>query len=149
MTILSALSLLLIVFALATIRQREVHAAGDLYLPAFHDMVGTIPLRITPSDFDGSDWVDDEGYLLPGTPLASDGTIAGDAADETAAFVVPYAVGIADSGASADLTAAPDGDIAVATRGDVVQEHLESNLGRDLTANEVSAIESTGRFVLV
>lgn len=145
-------SIMITLFALAllmgTIRQVNT-TGGDLYRPAFNSPPETIALRITPSDFSGSDFVDDEGYLIPGLGIAADGTIAGDAVDETAEYVVPYAVQVAESNAAADLTAAPDGDIAVATRGDVVLEYVEDNVGRVLTANEKAAINSTGRFVIV
>jgi len=144
-----------VAFIAGTIRQAQDFEGGDLYRPVFEGMPHGIPKRITPADFDGTDWIDSDGYLKPGTPLKEDGTVAdgldssGSSTAETAAYVVPYSVSIAESGSSADLTAAPDGDISVATRGDLVQKQVEEGLGRALTSDEEASITRSGRFTLI
>lgn len=131
------------------IRQGQTIDAGTLYRPVFNIPQSGVPVRIDPSSFKGSDFCDDNGLLVPGTPLAADGTLAGNAVDETAVFVLPYAVQIADSNTDADLDAAPDGDVAARTAGDVILDRLEGNLGRALTANETAAFGASGRFTLI
>ena len=150
MTTLFALILALLPIALlGTMRQVQDFTGGSLYRPVFEGMPHGIPQRITPSDFDGTDWVDADGYLKPGTPLKADGTPAGSVVDETAESVIPYSTQIAESGSTEDLAAAPDGDIAVSKRGEIVQDYVEGNLGRALTANEKAAINASGRFTLI
>ena len=146
---LGAAAVALASFAFGTIRQGMSKDGGTLYRPAFHAPQDAVPTRIDPSSFKGSDWVDADGVLKPGTPLKADGTLAGDAVDETAERVLPFAVGIAEGSTDALLDAAPNGDVAANTRGDIVRSHVEGNLGRVLTANELAAFAASGRFVLV
>lgn len=124
--------------------------AGSYYQNVFHagPPSGNTTLVIDPSDFDGLDFVDADGFLRPGTPLLKDGTPS-DGVGEPTIFVVPYAVQIAKSNATADLTAATNNSIAVATKGDLLQAAIEANLERVLTADEIANIESTGRFLLL
>lgn len=131
-----------------TIRAGESVDGGTLYRPAFETLVDAVPRRIDPSSFKGSAWVDSYGVLKPGTPLKADGTLATNAANP-AAFVLPYAVGVAAGSTDAALDAAPNGDVAAATRGDLMRSHIEGNLGRVLTADESAAYTTTGRFVIL
>ena len=121
---------------------------GSFYRAAFTAPTTNVSVTIDPSSFDTLDYVDTDGYLKPGTPLQADGTPADGVAD-VAKYIVPYAVKIAASNATADLNAASNNTIAGATAGDVDRAVVEANLGRVLTANEIAAIESTGRFILV
>ncbi len=105
-------------------------------------------LTIDPVDFDGVDWCDENGYLIPGTPLQADATPA-TGNGEDAAFIVPYPVKIATGNTTAILTAAADQQIGVATRGDLLQATIEANIGRVLTADELANIAATGRFVIL
>jgi hypothetical protein len=134
---------------LGTIRAGATSAEGTFYRQAFHSPETGVPVRIDPSSFKGTDWVDMSGVLKPGTPLLANGALAGTAADTEAKYVVPFAVGIAEGNTDALLDAAPNGDVAAYTRGDVVQEHVEIALGRDLSANELTAFNASGRFTLL
>lgn len=124
--------------------------ASDFYTNAFYGKPpgGIISLTIDPDVLDGTDFVDSDGYIRPGTPFQKDGTLA-DGAAQPAAYVVPYAVKIAKSNATADLTAATNNSIGVATGGNISKSAVEANIGRVLTADEIANIESTGRFLLV
>lgn len=143
------LALASLALMLGTIRAGASVEGGTVYRPAFKTLGDNVEVRVDPSSFKGSDWIDADGVVKPGCPLKADGTIAGGAPGEVAASVVPYAVGVAEGSTDALLDAAPNGDIATRTRGDVVRFDVEGNLGRVLTPDEVSAIESTGRFVLI
>lgn len=132
-----------------TIRAGATSAEGTFYRPAFHAPETGVPVRIDPSDFKGTDWVDMYGVLKPGTPLLADGSLAGTVDATEAKYVVPFPVGIAEGNTDALLDAAPNGDVACYTRGDVTQEHVEAAIGRDLTAFEVTAYEASGRFTLL
>ena len=150
----AALATLAVAGFMGTIRAGTSMAGGALYRPALHSPEEAVPTRIDPSSFKSSDWVDADGVLKPGTPLAADGaladgTIVEDVMTAPAARVVPFAVGIAEGSTDALLDAAPNGDVAACTRGDISRDHVEGNLGRVLTTAEVAAIEASGRFVLV
>lgn len=147
--LVTALLLALPLLLMGTIRAGASTDGGTLYRPAFHSQEAGVPVRIDPSSFKGTDWVDEYGVLKPGTPLLADGTLAGTVDATSAAFVVPFAVGIAEGNTDALLDAAPNGDVACYTRGDIVQDDVESALGRDLTAFEETAINATGRFTLL
>lgn len=140
------IGLLLFGTTMITVKQ----PAGSYYQNVFHGNPpsGNTTVVIDPSDFDGLDYVDADGHLRPGTPLLKDGTPS-DGVGEPTIFVVPYAVHIAKSNATADLTAATDNTIGVATKGDLLQAAIEANLGRVLTADEIANIGSSGRFLLL
>ena len=148
--IASLLFFALVVGLLGTIRAGAAVGGGTLYRPAFHTVSDhDVPTRIDPSSFKGTDWVDLYGVLKPGTPLKADGTLAGTPDEQVAERIVPYAVGIAEGNTDALLDAAPNGDVAARTRGEVVRADVEAALGRELTAFEVTAIHASGRFLLV
>lgn len=119
-----------------------------LKTPFWGEAPRTVHLTVDPVDFDDSDWVTDDGYLIPGCPLQADGTLA-TGEDEPAKFIVPYPTKIAADNTTAVLTAAPDQMIGVATRGDLSQAIIEANVARVLTADEIANIEASGRFVFV
>jgi len=127
----------------------ETHAAGTLYRAAFHNATDPVPTTVDASTFDGTDWLDADGYLKPGTPLKESATagvyeLAGTGAAEEATRVLPYAVRMGP----VDGTG-PDVPVAAQTRGDVIRSHVESALGRALTANEVTALTASDLFRLV
>ena len=128
------------------IRPGQSFAAGTLERPVFNRPESGVPVRIDPSSFKVSDFCV-EGVLVAGTPLKADGTLAG--VGETAAYVLPYGCAIAESSTDADLDASPNGDIAGRTRGDIIRDRVEGNIGRALTADEATAITASGRFTLI
>ena len=138
-----------LVSMLGMMRVGSTVPGGTFYRPAFETLGDDTPIRIDPSSFKGSDWVDADGVLKPGAPLKKDGTLAGSAPGQTAERVVPYPVGIAEGNTDALLDAAPNGDVAARSRGDLMRGDIEAGLGRVLTADEVSAIEKSGRFVIL
>lgn len=99
-------------------------------------------LRVTPSDFTSAE-VDANGYLKPGVPLQGSGELVDDT-DQVIKGVVLEAVKIAASNSATDLSAAPAVDVAVLCIGTVNRKLIEDNLGRTLTANELSAFEAAG-----
>lgn len=130
----------------------QVVAGGQTYGTPFVGPINhTMPVRLDVSSLDGTDFIDDDGYIKPGTPLTAAGVPASAApgAGTEAVGIVPEALQVAPSGASADVTAAADHEIAVATICQVNQDVIEDNIGRALTANEITNIEATGRIVLI
>lgn len=130
------------------IRNGQSIEGGTLYRPAFNTPKSGIPVRIDPSSFKGSAFCDANGFLVPGTPLQAGGTLA-TAAASPAAYVMPYAVQIAESNSDADLDAAPNGDVTARTNGDVIEKHVAGNIGRVLTANEKAAYTTNTRLTLI
>ena len=147
MTLLVLLALGLLMVGTTFITTQKT--TGQFYQPAFHGQPPkNVSVTIDPSVFDTLDYIDANGYLIPGTPLQADLTAA-DGPGDTAKYIIPYATKIAMSNSTTDLTAATNNTIAGATGGDVDRKAVENNLGRVLTADEVAAIEATGRFILV
>ena len=126
------------------IRTGQSFDAGTIERPVFNRPESGVPVRIDPATFAGSDFVQD-GVLVAGTPLKADGTLA--IATETAIYVLPYGCPIADPGAA--LADSPEGDVAGRTRGDLVRDRIEGNIGRVLTAAEATAITASGNFALI
>jgi len=129
------------------IRQGITSPAGTLERAVFNIPQSGVPVRIDPSSFKGSAFCDVGGMLVAGTPLKADGTLP--ATGETAAYVLPYGVAIANSNSNADLDASPNGDIAARTGGDLIRDNIEGNIGRALTSAEVASITASGRFTLL
>lgn len=100
---------------------------------------------LTYADESGGE-VDADGYLIPGTPLKKDGTLADGTTDEFIFGVVvePVNVGVGFVDADTDLDALTDIHVAVATVGQVNRDIVEDNLGRALSANEIAAFDAAG-----
>lgn len=131
---------------------RQTHTGGQTYVTPFVGPIDhTGPIRLDVSSLDGTDFVDEFGFIIPGTPLTAAGVPASAAAGAGTAAVgcVPEAIRVAPSGASADLAAAADFDIAVAHICQINRDALEDNIGRALTADEVTNLTSLGRIVLI
>lgn len=122
-----------------------VSSGGSVY---GHPFVGPVNhtdvVRVDVSAM-SNDEVDADGYLKPGVPLASDGTLCGTA--DTVKGVVIEPVKVADGNEAADLTGATDIDVAVAIIGLVNRDIVEDNLGRALTADEIAAFAKAGSHV--
>lgn len=109
-----------------------------------------LSLRVTPVDFDGTDLVDENGYLIPGAVLVRDGVDLAPVSEagEVAGGVVLEASRIAESNSTEDLTAASQLDVVVVVSGTIEQGNAEDNLGREYTENELEAFNNNDALVL-
>lgn len=105
----------------------------------------THTLLIDPSNFTTAE-VTAQGYLKAGIPLEKDGTLL-DAALDVVYGITVEPVKIAKSNSAADLTAAANTDVAVATICQVNRAIIEDELGRVLTANELAGFDLAGSTV--
>jgi hypothetical protein len=118
----------------------ETQAAGTGYQDVFNgpaDHTGICKVDVTALD---TDLVDSGGYLKPGAMFALNGTPVSGV--EATKYVNPEAIKVAESNSAADLdaglTAHP---IAMVTRGQVVRDAVEYNLGRAMTAAEIAGFD--------
>ena len=86
--------------------------------------------------------VDDNGWCVPGVPLARDGGLVG--VGEDVYGCIYDAVRVALSGSATDRTAAGVVDITVGLICTVNKAILEDNLGRVLTADEIAGFQNNG-----
>jgi hypothetical protein len=123
------------------ISSRRVSTGDMVYPNVFLGPVDhTFPVEVDPSDLDNV-YVDARGYLKPGAPLATDGTLVG--AGDTVVGVNVEAFKVAASNSNADLAAAAVVRVAVAAHCMVNRGILEDVLGRALTSDEVAGFEGT------
>ena len=123
---------------------------GNPFLgPVDHTEQITVDLSdLTYADASGGE-VDAKGYLIPGTPLKSDGTLLDGTVGEAVYGVVVEAVnvGVAVVAADTDLDALTDIQVAVARIGVVQRDIVEDNLGRVLSANEIAGFAAAGSLL--
>lgn len=86
--------------------------------------------------------IDSLGYLKPGTPIEADGTLVA-APGGKIHGVVPEAIKVANGNAAGDISGAGTQQLTVITIGQVNKKIIEDNLGRVLTADEISAFGSS------
>ena len=106
--------------------------------------------QLDVSSLDGTDFVDDDGILIPGTPLRLVDNLlvpVDGGGQEVRGFVLEQ-VKIAKDNASGTLSAADDLAVVIVVKATVDRATVENNIGRVLTANEISAIEAADHFVL-
>ncbi len=121
---------------------------GSFYRSIWYGAVPVpLPLRIDPSNFKGSSFVDADGYLKAGTPLQANLQPIFDAG-QTVKYLVPNVTKIAEGNTDAQLDASPNQDVGLVTEGTVIQSNIEWNVGRVLNANELAAIAANNKFVL-
>lgn len=125
----------------------ESTAGDSVYASPFVGPVNhTAPLPVNIAALTTAE-VDADGYIKPGLPLAADGTTVG--AAERVYGIVIEPIKVAESNASADLTAAGTVTLTVATMGQVNRDVIESNLGRVLTANELAGFNLGGCHIAI
>lgn len=90
--------------------------------------------------------IDSLGYLRPGTPIKVDGTLVSGAA-QVIHGVIPEAIKVANGNAAGDISGAGTQQLTVITIGQVNKKIIEDNLGRVLTANEISAFGAAGCLI--
>lgn len=100
--------------------------------------------RLDVSTLHDTGLVDANGYLKPGSPLrlSSQLLVPVDGADQKVRGITFEAIKVAKSNSATDLNNADDLDVVVAVIGTVDRAIVENNLGRVLSANEVTAIEN-------
>lgn len=131
---------------------KEVSAGGDVAAPAgvfINGPEGLVQLKCDVSAFVSSDWVNTEGYILPGTPLRYSGglLLPIDGVSQTAEYCVVEATYLGDL--KANLASASDTDIGLATGGQINRAVLEDMIGRVLNANELAAFGDNDTFALI
>jgi hypothetical protein len=128
------------------LRAASLTTGGDTYATPFIGPIEhTATVRLDVSALDDES-VDENGYLKPGVPLLSTGVrVSG--TGQVIFGVTIESLKIAASNAAADLTAATDIDVAVATIAQVNQDIIEDILGVALTANELAAFAAAGCLV--
>lgn len=128
-----------------------VRAAGTGYGAVFVDgprdveQITVDMSDLTHADESGGE-VDDDGYIIPGVLLKSDGTLADGTTDEEIYGVVIEAIKVPGLTGTVDDTAVQaitDFPIAVARGGLLNRDMIEDNLGRVLTANEIAAVAAS------
>jgi len=124
---------------MSPLSSKTLVSADSLYDSPFIKLIATGVVTVDVSGLT-TDEVDADGYIKPGVPLKSDGTLV--AATETEMFgVVVEATKIpdADDNLAATLGAATDFQLAVAVYAVVNRAVTEDILGRVLTADELTA----------
>lgn len=101
--------------------------------------------RLDVSSLFNTGLVDANGYLIPGSPLrlVAQELVPVSGASQKVRGLTFEAVKVAKSNSETDLNNADDVDVVVAVIGTVDRAIVENNLGRVLSANEVSAIEDS------
>lgn len=94
--------------------------------------------------------VDDNGYLIPGSPLrlVNKMLVPVDGADQKVRGVTMEAVKVAKSNSETDLDAADDFDVVIVTTGTIDRAIAEYNIGREYSANELTALENSKNLIL-
>lgn len=108
--------------------------------------------RVDVSALHDTDYVDQDGFLVPGCAFRLDtGTqtlLPITDTDQVVRGLVFEGTRVAKSNSEADLTAATDIDVVIVVAGTVDKALAEFNLGREYSANEISAINAANRFIL-
>ena len=111
---------------------------GVAYANPFVGQMGpTVNLLVDVSTLN-STYVDDDGYIKPGTPLEQDGDLA--TAAGTATFGVVFEPVKVGSNGATDLATDPDVLIAVATSGLINRDIAEDNIGGAYTADQITSL---------
>lgn len=111
--------------------------ANPIIGPVQHTLIVTLDISgMTASE------VDTAGYLKPGVPLDVDGDLCG--GSDYVYGITFEAQKVATGNTSAILSAATDPPVTLCTHGIVNRDVVEDNLGRALTANEVTAFKTAG-----
>lgn len=156
--ILFAAAIALLPFTLGLPMQRTTLSAGGLnyattgLFPSGYQTVEQITVDLSTMTYSsGNGEVDAEGYLKPGVPLKSDGTLADGTTDEYiyGVTIEPVYVGSDPIDADADLDGLADIQVAVARSGLVNRDVAEDNLGRAYTANEIAAFAAAGSNLML
>lgn len=139
-------------------QRRTLSAGGQQYATAgiFVGPMGpteqiTVDLSdLTYADSSGGE-VDGDGYLIPGTPLKADGSLADGTQGEYIYGVViePVYVGASNIDDDTDLDGLTDIQVAVCRAGLVNRDIVEDNLGRALSANEIAAFAAAGSNLML
>lgn len=108
--------------------------------------------RLDISALHGTDLVDEDGFLIPGSVLRLDTStqtlLPITSGGQTARGFVFEGTRVAKSNSEAHLNAATDFDVVIIVAGTVDKALAEFNLGREYSANEISAIEAANKFTL-
>jgi hypothetical protein len=125
-----------------------VSAFGEIYSSVLIGPIEyVVPILVDPSVFKSTSFVDTRGWLKPGTPLKVDGTVVS-AGSQVIYGVVIEAQKIATSNSDAALDAVAPFMLPVVVVGVVNRDLLEDNLGRVVSADEISAFgASKGLFL--
>lgn len=109
-----------------------------------------LQITLDVSALDGTGLVDANGVLKPGGPLRRATKVLTPVSGITQVVlgVTFEEVKVAKSNSTADLTAATDIPVVVAVSATIDRAIVENNLGRVLSADEVSAINANDRLSL-
>lgn len=139
------------------IKIRETSASGQSYVDPF---VGSVdhpaPVTVDPSTLFGLDYLDGNGYVVPGALFTSAGApLSNNGVDqnETLHGVLIEATKVVDpAGAAAtqaELDAEANRSLIVATICQINRDALEDNIGRALSVSEVAAIGRAKGVVMI
>lgn len=134
------------------ISSKTIAEESDRYgFPFIGDISERLSERLDISELHDTDFVDSDGYLIPGTPFRLNGSqnlVPIDGADQEVRGITLEAVKVAESDSETDLDAADDFDVVIVTAGTVDRAIVEGNIGRSLSTNEIDAINEAKRLVL-
>ncbi len=128
------------------LRAKSLTAAGAAFgYPFLGPMNHTLTVRLDVSGLTAAE-IDENGYVVPGTPLKVDGTLVS-GTGQLVRGVVIEPIKVADGNAAGDISAGVDQDIAVGVIGIVQRDIVEDNLGRVLSVDEIAAFAAAGSLL--
>lgn len=133
------------------VRFKKIADQQDRYSWVFlGDIDERLSERLDVSALDGTDLIDEYGYLVPGSVLifSANNLLPVSAPGSVARGVVLEAVKVADSNSTEDLTAAEDVDVVIVVAGTIDQALAANNLGRAYTADEIEAFNANDALIL-
>lgn len=109
-----------------------------------------LSVQLDVSTLDGTGLVSDDGYLKPGAVLRNNAKVLNPitATAQVALGVTFEEVKVAKSNSTADLGAATDIPVVIAVSATIDRAIVENNLGRVLTADELTALGNNDRLTL-
>lgn len=138
------------VFMMAPITSSEIPGGSRYGWPILGDISERLSERLDVSALDGTDLVDDNGYLIPGAVLRlSDRNLLPISADaQTARGITFEMIKVAESNSTAHLNAADDIDVVIAVSATIDRAIGEFNLDRAYTDDELTAFDNNDRLTL-
>jgi hypothetical protein len=118
--------------------------------PFIGDVLGLQQVVVDISELTTAE-VDADGYLKPGVPFKKDGTLADGsgfiyAVNPEPQYIYHATIPPTDVSLAADTRTLP---LGMGTIGEVNRDIIEDNLGRALTANELTAFDTAGSMIHV
>lgn len=137
---------------MAPLKTSTSSGGNEYSLPHLGDSNEKISVLLDVSALYDTDLIDSKGYVKPGAVFRYDSgnkvAVPVDGADQTAYGISLAAVKVADDAQEATLNAAQDFEIVLLVGGTFDRALIEGNLGRALTANELTAIANNDRLVI-